>query len=91
MKRAVRLEQEQRLDHKKDKLELEARLKTAEEEARKSQEERVNLESDLRNLRKSQNELLSKIKESQEFLEVCMTFLQKNGLLATSFLSEDPF
>ena len=41
-----------------------ARLKTAEEEARKSQEERVNLETDLKNLRKSQNELLSKIKES---------------------------
>lgn len=72
-------------------MELEARFKTAEEEARKSQEERVNLESDLKNLRKSQNELLSKIKESQEFLEVCMTFLQKNGLLATSFISEDPF
>jgi hypothetical protein len=36
LKRALRMEQESRLDQKKDKLELEARLKTAEEEARKS-------------------------------------------------------
>ena len=48
----------------KDKLELEARLKTAEEETIKSQEERANLEADIKTLRKSQNELLSKIKES---------------------------
>jgi len=43
-------------------------------------------------MRKTQNELLSKIRESQEFLEVCTTFLQKNGLLASSsFVSDDPF
>jgi hypothetical protein len=42
-------------------------------------------------MRRTQNELLSKIRESQEFLEVCTTFLQKNGLLATSFISDDPF
>jgi hypothetical protein len=47
------MEQELRLEQKKDRLELEARLRTAEDEARKSQEERVNLEADLKNLRKT--------------------------------------
>ena len=67
------------------------RLKTAENEAQKSKEERLNLEYQIKDMKKSQNELMAKIRESQEFLEVCTTFLQKNGLLATSFISEDPF
>jgi hypothetical protein len=72
-------------------LELEARLKTAEMEAQKSQEERVSLEEQIGDMQKTQNELLSKIRETQEFLEITTTFLQKNGLLASSFISDDPF
>jgi hypothetical protein len=72
-------------------LELEARLKTAEMEAQKSQEERISLEEQIVDMKKTQNELLSKIRETQEFLEITTTFLQKNGLLASSFISDDPF
>ena len=72
-------------------MELEARLKTAEMEAQKSQEERVSLEEQIGDMQKTQNELLSKIRETQEFLEITTTFLQKNGLLASSFISDDPF
>jgi hypothetical protein len=72
-------------------LELEARLKTAEAEAQKSNEERVNLEEQIADMKKTQNELLSKIRDTQEFLEITTTFLQKNGLLASSFISDDPF
>ena len=72
-------------------MELEARLKTAEMEAQKSQEERLSLEEQIGDMQKTQNELLSKIRETQEFLEITTTFLQKNGLLASSFISDDPF
>jgi hypothetical protein len=72
-------------------LELEARLKTAEAEAQKSNEERINLEEQIADMKKTQNELLSKIRDTQEFLEITTTFLQKNGLLASSFISDDPF
>ncbi len=72
-------------------MELEARLKTAEAEAQKSNEERVNLEEQIADMKKTQNELLSKIRDTQEFLEITTTFLQKNGLLASSFISDDPF
>ena len=87
----IQADQQTKIDKKKDKYELEARLKTAELEAHKSKEERESLERQIAEMRKTQNELLSKIRESQEFLEVCTTFLQKNGLLATSFISDDPF
>lgn len=66
-------------------------MKTAEMEAQKSQEERVSLEEQIGDMQKTQNELLSKIRETQEFLEITTTFLQKNGLLASSFISDDPF
>ena len=72
-------------------MELEARLKTAEAEAQKSNEERVNLEEQIADMKKTQNELLSKVRDTQEFLEITTTFLQKNGLLASSFISDDPF
>ena len=72
-------------------MELEARLKTAEAEAQKSNEERINLEEQIADMKKTQNELLSKIRDTQEFLEITTTFLQKNGLLASSFISDDPF
>ena len=87
----IQYEQSTRIEKKKHKLELEARLKTAELEAQKSQEERMNLEDQIVDMKKTQNSLLSKIRETQEFLEVTTTFLQKNGLLASSFISDDPF
>jgi hypothetical protein len=43
----------------------------------------------LTQVKKSQCELLSKMKESQDLLDLCASFLQKNGLLSTSFLSEE--
>lgn len=60
----IQAEQQTRIEKKKHKLELEARLKTAEVEAQKSQEERVNLEMQIIDMKRTQNELLSKIRES---------------------------
>jgi predicted nuclease with TOPRIM domain len=87
----IQYEQQSKIEKKKHKLELEARLRTAELEAQKSMEERQNLEGQIKDMKKTQSELLSKIRESQEFLDVCTSFLQKNGLLATSFISDDGF
>jgi hypothetical protein len=87
----IQYDQQTKIEKKKHKLELEARLKTAEMEAAKSAEERQNLEAQIKDMKRTQNELLSKIRESQEFLDVCTTFLQKNGLLASSFISDDGF
>lgn len=60
----IQYEQQSKIEKKKHKLELEARLKTAELEALKSMEERLNLESQIKDMKKTQNELLSKIRES---------------------------
>ena len=71
---------------------LEARLKSAESECLKAEGEKANVEREMQVLRGAQDQLLSKIKESQEFMEICSTFLQKNGLMAnTSFISENNF
>eukprot|EP00347_Sterkiella_histriomuscorum_P024415 403331194 len=87
----IQHEQLNRIEKQKHKLELEARLKTAEIEAQKSYEERQVLERQIKDLRRGQNELMHKIRESQEFMDVCNSFLQRNGLLASSFTSDDPF
>ncbi|CDW90324.1 UNKNOWN [Stylonychia lemnae] len=89
--RQIQLEQYNRIEKQKHKLELEARLKTAEIEAQKSMEERQILERSIKDLKRGQNDLLHKIRESQEFLDVCTSFLQRNGLMASSFISDDPF
>ena len=89
--RQIQNEQLSRIEKHKHKLELEARLRTAEMEAQKGARERQQLEEQINELRLQQNDLLSKIRESQEFVDVCSAFLQRNGLLASSFLSEDPF
>lgn len=60
----IQYEQQSKIEKKKHKLELEARLKTAELEAQKSMEERQNLEFQIKDMKKTQNELLSKIRES---------------------------
>lgn len=73
----------------KELLTLEARLNSTESELLKCQNEKVNLQNEISTLRQAQTQLVSKIKESQEFLEICSAFLQKNGLMAnTSFLSD---
>lgn len=87
--KALQHEQDKLLEKGKDKLELEVRLNAAEGEAKKNQELRYNLEQELTQVKKSQCELLSKMKESQDLLDLCASFLQKNGLLSTSFLSEE--
>jgi septal ring factor EnvC (AmiA/AmiB activator) len=91
LKESLRMEQEARLEQTKDLMELETRLKTGEDEVIKSQEERYQLSMDIGTISKNQTELFSKIKESEEFLDICVAFLQKNGLLASSFLSDDIF
>eukprot|EP00347_Sterkiella_histriomuscorum_P014433 403360879 len=87
----ISYDQQKQIEKKRDKYELDVRLKAAEKEAQKGREERVSLENQIRELKKQQGELLSKIRESQEFLDVCTTFLQKNGLLASSFISDEDF
>lgn len=62
-------------------MELDIKLSTVEEESRKFQEEKINLEYALKLLRKNQNKLLSKIKESQEFIDLCVEFMRKNGVM----------
>lgn len=52
----------------KDSLELDIRIKTFEDEAILSQQERYQLAHDIDKLTRYQNELFSKIKESEEVL-----------------------
>lgn len=49
----IKYEQQANIEKKKHKLELGARLRTAEAEARKSLEERQNLEGQIRDMRKT--------------------------------------
>lgn len=70
-------------------MEMDNKLNAVEEESRKFQEEKVNLEYTIKVLWKNQNKLLSKIKESQEFIDVCVKFLKKNGIMSTSFMSDE--
>ena len=68
---------------------LEARLKSAEEEAYKAESEKVNLEKELLHLKGIQAQLMNKIQESQQFMKICSQFLQKNGLMANTSFVED--
>ena len=72
-------------------MELETWLKSAEEEITKSQQERYQLSLDIDRTSTNQTELLLKIKESEDVMNTCVQFLEKNGLLATSFMTEDLF
>lgn len=89
LRESVQAEQEARVKQYKDTMELEIRIKSFEDEAIKSQQDRYQLAYDLDRLSSSQTELYSKVKESEEILNTCVTFLEKNGLIQTSFLSED--
>lgn len=89
LKESVQIEQEARVKQYKDTIELEIRLKSFEDEVIKSQQERYQLALDLDRLSGHQTELFSKIKESEEILNTWVAFLEKNGLIQTSFLSED--
>lgn len=89
LKESVQSEQEARVKQFKDTMELEIRLKSFEDEVTKSQQERYQLALDLDRLSTSQTEMFSKVKESEEILNTCVSFLEKNGLIQTSFLSED--
>ena len=85
----MRKEQEMKIELKKNIMEINIKLRAAEEESRRFQEEKVNLEHALNMLRRNQNKLLSKIKESSEFVDYCIDFMKKNGVMSTSFLSDN--
>ena len=83
-------EQQQKIETFKNTMVLEARLKSAEEEANRAERERYNLETELQHLKGTQAQLMNKIQESQEFMKIMSQFLQKNGLMVnTSFIGED--
>lgn len=85
----MKQEQEARVKQYKDTLELDIRIKSFEEEGTLSQQERYQLSHDIEKLTRYQNDLFSKIKESEEVLNTCLNFLEKNGVVQTSFFSSD--
>ena len=73
----------------KDLMIIEARLKNTQQEVQKAATEKANMEKQITDLSQTQNQLVSKIKESQEFMDICTRFMQKNGLMVnTSFISD---
>ena len=89
LQETIQSEQDARVKQYKDSMELEIQLKVYEDELIKSQQDRYNLASDLDRLSTHQNELISKIKESEEIFNTWVAFLEKNGLIQSSFLSDD--
>jgi len=89
LKELIQKEQEARVKQFKDTMELEIRIKSFEDEVAKNQQERYQLVLDLDRLTNNQTKLFSEIKESEEILNTWVAFLEKNGLIQTSFLSED--
>lgn len=72
-------------------MELETWLWSAEDEVTKSQQDWYQLSLDIDRIGLSQEDLLLKIKESEDVLSTCIAFLEKNGLVATSFMSDEMF
>lgn len=89
LKELIQQEQDARVTQFKDSMELEIRIKSFEDEVSKSQQERYQLAVDIGRVTNKQNELFSKIKESEEILNTWVAFLEEKGLIQTSFLSED--
>ena len=89
LQESVQTEQEARVKQYKSAMELEIQLKLYEDELIKSQQDRYQLAYDLDRLSTHQNELISKIKESEEIFNTWVAFLEKNGLIQSSFLSDD--
>ena len=85
----LQAEQQQKIETYKNTMVLEARLQSAADDANKAESERNNLERELQHLKGTQAQLLNKIQESKEFMKICLTFMQKNGVMAdTSFVSD---
>ena len=89
LKELIQQEQDARVTQFKDTMELEIRIKSFEDEVTKSQQERYQLAGDIERVTNKENELFSKIKESEEILNTWVAFLEEKGLIQTSFLSED--
>lgn len=68
LKELIQQEQDARVTQFKDNMELEIRIKSFEDEVSKSQQERYQLAVDIGRVTNKQNELFSKIKESEEIL-----------------------
>jgi len=89
IKEALKREQMSKLDQSKDVIQLETRLKIAEDQISEYAKTQTKLEREIAGLQDNLKGFTLKMKESEELFELCSGFLQQNGLLASSFLSED--
>jgi hypothetical protein len=89
LKEALKREQAERVESNKDLMELEERLKLSEKQVKESEKTRLTLAMDLQLLQNNITIFFKKLKETEELFEICATFLQKNGILASSFLSTE--
>ena len=89
LKEALRREQSERIEGSKDLMELEERLKFGEKQMTEAQEARIAMKTQLQNQHSLINSLSKKMAENEELIQICATFLQRNGVLSNSFLSEE--
>ncbi|CAI2373306.1 unnamed protein product [Moneuplotes crassus] len=89
LKELIKKEQDEKIRQFKDSMELAIRIQSFEEEVAKSQQERYQLALDLDKISGKMKDLYAKIKESDEICNTCVSFLEKNGLIQTSFISDD--
>ncbi len=87
LKEALIQEQNEKIARTKDSIELEERLKLVDKQMTESEEVRQKLVQDIQTLQNSYAKILRKMKETEEVSEMCTSFLQQNGILASSFLS----
>ena len=70
-------------------MELEERLKFGEKQMKEAEETRQVMNSQLGSQKQMIHALSKKLSDNEELIQLCTTFLQRNGILATSFLSEE--
>ena len=88
LKEAIEREQNERLQQSRDMSELIEKLKLTEVQMHTSEDIRYKLSIDIQTLQLSIQRLTKKLNANSLICEMCTDFLQKNGVLATSFLSE---
>ncbi len=91
LKEALKQEQTERLDQGKDIMELETRLKIALEQVDESERTRGMLNTEIGRMDRHLTLMGSKLKDSEEIVELCHKFLQQNGIAVSSFISDDMF
>ncbi len=89
IKDALKREQAERVEGNKDLFEIEERLKLAEKQMTESEKARLSLSNDLQTIQNTVGTFFKRVKETEELFEICSNFLQKNGVLANSFISEN--